>query len=222
MSMKNNLLKSTVFFTLLASQTLFAIAPPSTGQLVIVNNLGSNGGGGNTGLTQSSIMIKVYDHANNTQPCTTVKSLTYGGITIVRWAATGVHSTTFCTGTGPGTAAIYQVQIIPLPRLIGNTSQVIYDATAHTPQASASPITFTPPTTIYGNIVLVVNGNGTPVTTSGQMADATHWGFTANPITPVFDSGNGSILTTGIPGVSGAYGLEAEKILMHYDIQTIL
>lgn len=218
MSMKNNLLKSTAFFALLASQTIFAIAP-STGQLVIVNNLGSDGSAGNTGLTQSNIMIKVYDHANSTQPCTTVKSLAYGGITIVRWASTGVHSTTFCTGTGPGTAAIYQVQITPLPRLIGNTSQVIYDATAHIPQSGANPILFTPPTTIYGNIVLVVNGNGTPITTSGQMADATHWGFTVNPVTPVFDSGNGGILTTGIPGASGAYGLEAEKILTRYDIQ---
>lgn len=218
MSMKNNLVKSTAFFALLGSQTIFAITP-STGQLVIINNLGSDGGVGNTGLTQSNIMIKVYDHANNSQPCTTVKSLAYGGVTIIRWASTGVHRTTFCTGTGPGTAAIYQVQITPLPRLIGNTNQVIYDATATTPQSSANPIIFTPPTTIYGNIVLVVNGNGTPITSSGQMADATHWGFTVNPVTPVFDSGNGGILTTGIPGASGAYGLEAEKILRRYDIQ---
>lgn len=209
------------FFVLLTSQTIFAITP-SAGQLVIINTLGSDGGVGNSGLTQSNIMIKVYDHANSMQPCTTVKSLAYGGVTVVRWASTGVHSTTFCTGTGPGTAAIFQVQITPLPRLIGNTSQVIYDATAQLPQSSANPIIVTPPTTIYGNIVLVVNGNGTPVTTSGQTADATHWGFTVNPATPLFDSGNGGILTTGIPGVSGAYGLEAEKILTRYDIQSVL
>ena len=208
------------FSAFLTSTTTFAIAP-SSGQLVIVNNLGSDGGAGNTGLTQSNIMIKVYDHANSTQPCTTVKSLAYGGVTIVRWASTGVHSTTFCTGTGAGTAAIYQVHITPLPRLIGNTNQVIYDATAHPPQASANPIVFTPPTTIYGNIVLVVNGNGMPITTSGQTADATHWGFTINPATPVFDVGNGGIVTTGIPGVSGAYGLEAEKLLMHYEVQRV-
>lgn len=221
MNIKNNLLKSRALFILFVPTTIFSMAP-STGQLVIVNNLGSDGGVGNTGLTQSNIMIKVYDHANSMQPCTTIKNLAYGGVTIIRWASTGAHSSTFCTGTGPGTAAIYQVQITPLPRLIGNTSQVIYDATAHPPQSTANPIVFTTPTTIYGNIVLVVNGNGMPITTSGQTADATHWGFTTNPATPIFDVGNGGILTTGIPGVSGAYGLEAEKILTRYNIQQVL
>ncbi len=221
MSMNYNLLKLMAFFASFAAPTSFAMAP-SSGQLVIINNLAHDGGVGNTGLTQSSIRVEVYDHANSTQPCTTLTNLAYAGVAIVRWASIGVHSRTFCVGTGPGTPAIYQVKIIPLPKIIGNTNQVVYDATAHIPQASASPIVFTPPTTIYGNVVLVVNGNGTPITSSGQMADATHWGFTVNPATPVFDSGNGAILTTGIPGASGAYGLEAEDILARYGIQRSL
>ncbi|EHL31069.1 hypothetical protein LDG_6871 [Legionella drancourtii LLAP12] len=198
---------------MLASRTIFAVSP-STGQLVIVNKLGN----GTAGLTQSSIKIEVYDFANSTQPCTTVANLPYNGVTIVRWAATGVHRSTFCTGTGSGTAAIYQVKITPLQNIIGQTAQVVYDATTHTPQAVASPIIFTPPTIVYGNMALVINGTGTPNTTSGQTADQTHWGFTVNPTTPVFDTGNGAVLITGIPGVAGAYGLEAEKLLRSYGI----
>lgn len=214
---KNTFLKSIVFVTLLASGTVFSVSP-SIGQLVIVNKLGNGTTGGNAGLTQSSIKIEAYDTANSTQPCTSVANLPYNGVTIVRWSATGVHSSTFCTGTGSGTAAIYQVKITPLQNIIGQTAQVIYDATTHTPQAIASPITFTPPTTIYGTMALVINGTGTPNTTSGQTSDQTHWGFTVNPTTPVFDTGNGAVLITGIPGAVGAYGLEAEKLLRSYDI----
>jgi hypothetical protein len=215
-TIKNTFLKLLALMAILASGTTFAISP-STGQLVIVNNL-ANASDGNGGLTQSSIKIEVYDNADSAQPCTTVASLPYNGVTIVRWAATGVHSSTFCTGTGPGTAAIYQVQITPLQKTIGRSSQVVYDATTNTPQTTASPITFTPPTTIYGNIALVITGNGIPNTTSGQTADPTNWGFTVNPTTPVFDAGNGAVLITGIPGAVGAYGLDAEKLLQSYGI----
>lgn len=209
---KNTLLISIAFVTLLASGATFAVSP-STGQLVIVNNLGNG-----AGLTQSSIKVEVYDTADSTQPCTTVANLSYNGITVVRWAAVGEHSATFCTGTGPGTAAIYQVKITPLPNIIGQTDQVVYDASINTPQATASSITFTPPTAIYGNLALVITGNGKPKTTNGQIADSTHWGFTANPTTPTFDTGNGAILTTGIPGVVGAYGLKAEELVRSYGI----
>lgn len=215
---KNTLLKSIAFLTLLASGTIFA-ASPDTGQLVIVNNLANVTSAGNAGITQSSIKIEVYDTADSTQPCTTVANLPYHGVTIVRWSAIGVHRSTFCTGTGSGTAAIYQVNITPLPKTIGRTAQIIYDATTNTPQAIASPITFTPPTVVYGNIALVINGNGTPNTMSGQIADQTHWGFTVNPTTPVFDPGNGAVLITGIPGASGAYGLKAEKLLRKFLLQ---
>ncbi|WP_415072321.1 hypothetical protein [Legionella sp.] len=160
----------------------------------------------------------MYDTADNTHPCTTVANLPYNGVTIVKWSAVGVHRPTFCTGTGLGTAAIYQVKITPLPKIIGHSSQVVYDATTNTPQAMASPIIFTPPTTVYENIALVINGNGTPNTTTGQIADQTHWGFTVNPTIPIFDTGNGAVLITGIPGAVGAYGLNAEKLLQNYGI----
>jgi hypothetical protein len=215
--LKNSFLNPLIFTAMIASGTAFAISP-DTGQLIIVNNLGNGSSGGNVGLTQSSIKIEVYDTTDNTQPCTTVTNLAYGGVTIVRWSAVGKHSAIFCTGTGTGTAAIYQVKITPLPNIVGQAAQVVYDATATTPQAAASAISFTPPTTVYGTMALVINGTGTPNTTSGQTADSTHWGFTVNPITPVFDTGNGAILITGIPGVDGAYGVEAEKIFRHHGI----
>lgn len=209
---KNICLTSIALLTLLASDAVFAVAS-SSGQLVIVNNL-ANG----AGLTQSSIKVEVYDTADITQPCTTVAHIAYNGITVVRWSAVGEHSATFCTGTGPGTAAIYQVKITPLPNIIGQMDHVVYDASTTTPQATASPITFTPPTAIYGNLALVINGNGKPKTTNGQLADLTHWGFSVNPATPVFDTGNGAILTTGIPGAIGAYGLKAEELVRSYGI----
>lgn len=215
-TIKNTSLKSIIFTTLLASKAVFAVSPAS-GQLIIVNNLSNVTSAGNAGSTESGIKVEVYDTANSIQPCTTV-TLPYNGVTIVRWFAIGVHSSTSCAGTGIGSAAISHVNITPLARVIGNTAQVVYDAAPHLPQTKASPITFTPPTFIYENIALVISGNGSPSTTSGQTADQTHWGFTINPATPIFDAGNGAIAITGVPGVEGAYGVTAGKLLKRYGI----
>lgn len=213
------LFKSSIGAALLVSGiTAFAL-PPSSGQLVLINGLDNLTATNGDNLSRSNIMVQVFDTHTPTSPCYTIGMLTYNNVAIIKWQANGVHGAASCAGTGIGTPAISKIEITPLNKLIGKKTTIVYDSVVDTsiPKATASPITFIPPTIIYENMTLVINGSGIPGTV-GQTADTTNWGFTVTPTSPVFDVINGTLIATGVPGVVGASGLHAEKLMRRYGI----
>lgn len=216
---KNTFFKSSIGAVLLASGiTAFAI-PPSTGQLVLINGLDNLTSTNSDDMSRSNIMVQVFDTHTPTSPCYTVARLGYNNVAIIKWKANGIHGIASCAGTGIGTPAISKIEITPLKKLIGNKITIVYDATVDMtiPKATASSITFTPPTTIYENMTLVINGSGIP-NTVGQTADAANWGFIVTPTSPIFDTSNGSLIATGVPGAVGAFGLKAKELMRRYGI----
>lgn len=207
--LKYTFVKSTLVIALFASSSAFA-AGATSGQLVIINGLSNvDATSGNAGSTASAISVVVSD---STGPCSTTATVAYNGTVTVKWSASNTHSSTSCTG-------ISSVAITPLKTTIGTISTIVYDnvSTTTVPATTATgPITYTPPTTTYGNLALIVTGTGNP--SSAVTASATSWGIGA-ATAPVFDTNNGSLTTVGVPGASGTYGIRAEEIMRHYAIQ---
>ncbi|MFJ1268855.1 hypothetical protein ACD661_09835 [Legionella lytica] len=203
---KRTFLRTTLAVALTSGVVFAAAAAPSSGQLVVVNSLG-NVSTTNTGASASSFSVVVSDSSG---PCSTTASVAYNGTVTVKWNASATHSTTSCTD-------ITSVAVTPLKATVGSVSTIIYDSVTSTtvPAVTATAVTFTAPTTAYPNMALVVNGNGTPA--SAVTASATAWGVGA-AAAPVFDAGNGSLTTVGVPGAQGAYGLKAENIMRRYAI----
>ncbi|USQ14062.1 hypothetical protein J2N86_01630 [Legionella lytica] len=204
---KRTFLRTTLAVALTSGVVFAAAAAPSSGQLVVVNSLG-NVSTTNTGASASSFSVVVSDSSG---PCSTTASVAYNGTVTVKWNASATHSTTSCTD-------ITSVAVTPLKATVGSVSTIIYDnvTTTTVPATTATgAVTFTAPTTAYPNMVLIVNGSGTPA--SAVTATATVWGVGA-AAAPVFDAGNGSLTTVGVPGAMGAYGLKAENIMRRYAI----
>lgn len=205
---KRTFLKSTLAIALLTSGAAFATGPTS-GQIVIVNSLGNVvPSTGSPGASASSMSVVVSD---NTGPCSTTANLAYNGTVIVKWATSATHSATSCTN-------ISSVAVTPLKTTIGTLTTIAYDSVTSTtiPAATATAaITFTAPTTVYENMALIVNGNGTPA--SAVTAGATIWGVGAASA-PVFDTGNGALTTVGVPGALGTYGLKAERLMRRFGV----
>ncbi|WP_242602383.1 hypothetical protein [Legionella rowbothamii] len=218
-SAKKNLFKTSMVAILLVLGAPVFAAPPNAGQLVIINGLDNLTTANAHTNSRSNLRVQVYDTHTPTTPCFTAQRLGYYNVATIRWQANGIHSASSCAGTGIGTAAISKVVITPLNKLINNRITIVYDATVDTsvPKATADSIDFTPPTTIYTNMTLVINGSGIP-STVGQTASSTNWGFTVTPIAPVFDMVTGELNATGVPGAVGAYGISAEKQMRHYGI----
>lgn len=222
---KNNphrLLGSALMVALMATGGLASASTsplPSNGQLVIINSLGNVANGTTSpGATASSVSVVVSDA---TGPCSTTASLAFNGTVTVKWSTTGTHSTTNCVVT-PGTG-ITSIAVTPLKTTIGTVSTIAYDSvnTTTVPATTAtSAITFAAPTQGYENMAVVINGNGTP--SSPAAATATAWGnptgATTQPQAPVFDTGNGALTQVGIPGVQGANGFKAERLMRRHGI----
>lgn len=218
-SAKNTLFKTSIVATLIVLGATASATPPSSGQLVIINGLDNLTTANAHTNSRSNIMVQVYDTHTPTSPCYTAQRLGYYNVATIKWQAQGIHSASSCAGTGIGTAAISKVVITPLNKLINNRVTIVYDATVDTsiPKATADSIDFSPPTTIYTNMTLLINGSGIP-STVGQTASATNWGFTVTPTAPIFDVSTGTLSATGVPGAVGAYGISAEKQMRHYGI----
>jgi hypothetical protein len=204
---KSKILKSGLALAILASSSAFATGVTS-GQLVIVNGLGNVDTTGHVGSTASSVSVVVSD---STGPCSTTTTLTYNGTVIVKWAASNTHSATACTN-------IASVAVTPLKTTIGTMSTIVYDSVSSTAvpaTAATAAVTFTPPTTSYVNLALIVTGTGSP--SSAITASSSAWGVGAASA-PVFDAASGSLTTVGVPGASGSYGINAEQIMRQFAV----
>lgn len=222
---KNNphcLLGSALMVALLATGGMATASTsplPSDGQLVIINSLGNVANGTTSaGATASSVSVVVSDGVG---PCATIASIAFGGTATVKWSTTGTHTTTKCVVT-PG-SGITSIDVKPLKTTIGTISTIAYDSvnTTTIPAATATgAITFTAPTQGYQNMAVVINGNGTP--SSPAAATATAWGnptgATTQPQAPIFDTGNGALATVGVPGVQGANGFKAERLMRRHGV----
>lgn len=216
---KNKLCQISISVILFTSGTALFAIPPSQGLLVLVNGLDDLSSASSNTASRSNIMVQVFDTHTPTSPCYTVGILGYNNVALIKWQSNGIHGVASCAGTGIGTAAITKIEITPLSKLVNQKVTIVYDATVDSsvPKISASPITLTPPTTIYENMTLIINGSGIP-NTVGQAADASHWGFTITPSTPTFDPSSGSLTTTGVPGAVGAVGFKAEQLMRRYGV----
>ncbi len=197
--------------TLSLTGAVCSYAAVTSGQLVIINGLANPSTTGTIGNTASSISVVVSDA---TGPCSTTALVAYDGTVVVKWATSATHSTTTCTG-------ISSVAITPIKTTVGSVSTIVYDSVSTTtvPATTATAaITYTPPTTAYANLALIVTGAGLPA--SAVTASATVWGVGAASA-PVFNAGNGALATVGVPGGSGAAGFKAEKIMRRYAITPI-
>ncbi len=206
---KHRFLRSTLTAALLGLAGIgYSYAAVSSGQLVIINGLGNDSTTGTTGSTPSSISVVVSD---STGPCSTTALVAYNGTVTVKWSSSATHSSTSCTG-------ITSVAVTPIKTTVGSVSTIVYDSVSTTtvPAATATAaITYTPPTTVYANMALIVTGAGVP--SSAITASATAWGVGAASA-PVFDTGNGALKTVGVPGGIGAAGLKAEAIMRRHAV----
>ena len=205
---KHIFLRSTLMMGLASlGGNLFAV-PVTSGQLVIINGLGNSSTTGNVGTSASSISVVVSD---STGPCATISTVVYNGTAVVKWSSTAIHSASVCTG-------ISSVAITPLKTMIGPISTIVYDSVNTTPVpalTATAPISYLPPTTTYANLSLIITGAGVPA--SPVSASATAWGVGA-ALAPIFDTGNGSLSSMGVPGGIGAGGLKAEKMMRRYAV----
>ncbi|CEG56744.1 hypothetical protein [Legionella fallonii] len=206
---RHRFLRSTLTIALLGlAGAVYSYTAVSSGQLVIINGLGNDASTGATGSTASSVSVVVSD---STGPCSTTALVAYNGTVVVKWASSATHSATSCTG-------ITSVAVTPIKTTVGSVSTIVYDSVSTTtvPAATATAaITYTPPTTAYANLALIITGAGVPA--SAVTASATVWGVGAASA-PVFDTGNGGLTTVGVPGGIGAAGLKAETMMRHHAI----
>lgn len=199
-------LKKTMVGVAVLSALGFAhtIAFANNGKLTVINSLAHRTTDG-PGSSASSFKVVVND---STGPCSTIASVLYGASTTVSWDDTKTHSTTVCTG-------ITSVDITPLAT---STGTVQYDSTANAtpPKIATAATSFTAPTAGVENLALIVTGNNSPSTTNS----ATVWGA-ALGVSPIYDAGNGSLTTTGIPGGVGSAGYKAAAVMQHYGIEPV-
>ena len=209
MNNRHIFLRSALLLALLApGEHLFATLAVTSGQLLVVNSLANVSSNGSTGNTASIFSLVVSDA---TGPCSTTSIVPYNGTITVKWSNLSTHSSTVCT-------SIASVAVTPLATTIGSVHSIVYDSTSSTtvPATTAtSAITYTPPTTVYANLSLIVSGTGVP--SSPVTATSTAWGIGAAS-SPIFNTGNGSLSTVGVPGGTGSGGLKAEKIMDKYSI----
>lgn len=197
-SLKKTMVGVAVLSALGFAQT---IAFAASGKLTVINSLGHRTTTG-SGASASSMKVVVNDA---TGVCTTVATVLYGAATTVSWDDTKVHSATVCTG-------ITSVDITPLATTTGT---VQYDTTANgtPPKLATGPTNFTAPTSTVENLALIVTGNNSPATTNS----ATVWGA-AQGVSPIYNTGNGTLTTTGIPGGVGSAGFKAAAAMQHYGV----
>jgi hypothetical protein len=196
---------------LITAETLFATMAVSSGQLLIINSLANVSVSGTTGNTASKFSLVVSDSVG---PCSTTALVPYNGTVTVTWASSNTHSSSVCT-------SIASVAVTPLSTSIGAVTSIVYDSSSSTiiPATHATTaITYTPPTTVYANLSLIISGTGVP--SSPVTASSTTWGIGAASA-PVFNTGNGSLSTIGVPGGTGSGGLKAQKIMSKYSITPI-
>lgn len=179
---------------------LFASNPVS-GQLVVINGLACLVNG-SVGESASSVKIVVND---STGPCSTTATVVYRGFVVVPWANSNIHSANSCTD-------IVSVEVTALKKASG---LIQYDSIANTtPPAVATAATmFIAPTTPITNLSLIITGGASPAT----VGSATAWNI-ALGVKPVYDTTNGSIVTTGIMGGVGSSGFKAEQVMRRYSV----
>ncbi len=177
------------------STTAFAI-PAVSGTLVVFNGLANLESATGIGYTASPIKIQVYD---TTGICSTTNNVAYNGVVLIPWATANTHTSNICS-------TIASVTITPLPQ--PQLGVAIYGATTAIPATGA--VSFTVPTTLYSQMVLIPVGRSTAITA----ADATHWGNSLLGVQPTFNPSGGELATAGVPGVSAYYGVRARQFMM--------
>ncbi|MFT4060285.1 MAG: hypothetical protein QM652_12140 [Legionella sp.] len=205
------------FLALLSSSTAFAGGNAISGQLMIINNMGNVDSNNNSsGASQSSFQVTVSDTIGI---CSTTK-LNYGGYVVVQWYATGIHSSSHCVG------APVSINVAPTIAVVGGVSTAIYDSMAVlVPDTSPTAVTLNAPTpgsvfcgaatctTSYENMVVIITGDGNP--SIATAATGSTWQSLA-AATPIFDSSNGTLKTTGVFGLLAVMDLKAEKMMKQY------
>lgn len=216
-TIKKTVLKLAIFMNLFSCGATFASGNAISGQLMIINNMGDVDSNSNSpGATQSAFQVSVSD---TTGVCSTTL-LKYSGYVVVPWYSTGAHSTSHCVG------APVSIQVTPKVGTIGGISTAIYDSTVvAAPDPSPASVTLNAPTpgsvfcgsgsctTSYENMAIIITGDGNP--SSPVTASGTAWQSLAGAV-PTFDSGNGSLLSTGVFGLLGVIDLKAEKLMRQY------
>jgi hypothetical protein len=202
MIIKKNISKKMKLASLITFAGFSASVGAATGQLVVINSL-ANYVNGSPGLTGSAIRLVVKD---GTTACSTTSSLALGSLTTINWDDSKTPSSTQCS-------KITTVEVSPIKTSANNLVQ--YDSTNKTPGATSTATVATAPTTAIKNLVLIVSGTGSSTSSTGN---TTTWGYSAGS-TPTYDTTNGLITTTGVPGFVGTSGLRAAKTLLQQDLE---
>lgn len=203
MSKLRSLIRHSAPFALVAflSNASVCHAAAVSGTLVVFNGLANLESPTGIGYTGSPIKLQVYD---TTGLCNTTNSVAYNGIVLIPWATANTHTANICS-------TIASVTITPLAQpQLGVT---IYGSTTAVPATGS--VSFTVPTTLYSQMVLIPVGRSTPIT----VADATHWGNSLLGVAPTFNSSGGELATAGVPGVSAYYGVRARQFMMAQGIR---
>jgi hypothetical protein len=181
---------------LFSSPTVIAEVPPTYGALTVFNGLANHESATGIGYTASPIKVQVSDSVG---VCHTTSNVAYNGAVLIPWSNSNTHSSSVCKD-------IVSVTITPLAH--PNLQVTVYGG-------GAGSVTFTAPTTVHGQMVLMPVGRSTPITP----ADATHWGNSVAGVAPTFNAADASLATAGIPGVSHSYGVRARQFLMAQGIK---
>jgi hypothetical protein len=197
-----SLIRYSIPFALIGSTSAFAAAV--SGTLVVFNGLANLESATGIGYTASPIKIQVYD---TTGLCNTTNNVAYNGLVLIPWATANTHTANICS-------TIASVTITPLAQpQLGVT---IYGASTAVPATGS--VSFTVPTTLYSQMVLIPVGRSTPITA----ADATHWGNSLLGVPPTFNSSGGELASAGVPGVSAYYGIRARQFMMTQGLKPYL
>lgn len=174
---------------------------PTSGQMILINSLGIIING-SLGATASTLKVEVSD---STGICSTTSPVAYGGVLVVPWNNSYIHSSTKCTN----------IASVAVTALKTSSGLVQYDSTSNAtpPAVATAPTVFTAPTTPIANIALIVTGDSSPAMTNST----TSWG-SALGVPPVYLTTNGSISVTGIMGGVGSEGLRAQSLMLQYGI----
>ena len=183
------------FVALLNSTTAFATSAVS-GTLVVFNGLANLESVTGIGYTASPIKIQVYD---TTGICNTTNNVAYNGVVLIPWSTANMHTSNICS-------TIASVTITPLPQ--AQLGVAIYGSSTAIP--ATGTVSYTVPTTLYSQMVLIPVGRNTAIT----LADATHWGNSLLGVQPTFNSSGGELASAGVPGLSGYYGVRARQFMM--------
>lgn len=217
MKTTKTLLKSILAVALFSSTTVFAAGNAISGQVMIINNMGNVDSNTNSpGASQSAFQVSVSD---TTGICSTAK-LNYNGYVVVPWYSSGTHSGSHCVG------APVSIKVTPAIGTVSGIATAIYDSAVMTaPDTSPTTTTLNAPTpgtvvcgvslctTSYENMAVILTGDGNPSTAAA--ATTATWQSLAGAI-PVFDAGNGALLSTGVFGLLAVIDLKAEELMKKY------